>query len=186
VTTITDWLASLGLSEYAGRFTENDIDIDVLPELTDRDLEQLGISLGHRRKILRAIRDIGAIATATVQPTAAPQPKLRDEAERRQLTVMFTDLVGSTEHRTPAAAALRSTRERPGTAAMPSASASHNHSKGGVQSSVSKPLNKSLIILTRPSVFAPMGPRQREWAALSRLHLVARSSSRPRIRQAVA
>jgi class 3 adenylate cyclase len=94
---IAEWLGSLGLAEYADRFAENDIEIDVLSELTDRDLEQLGISLGHRRKILRAIRDLGGgAAPVAPQTTAPPEPKPRDDAERRQLTVMFTDLVGST------------------------------------------------------------------------------------------
>jgi class 3 adenylate cyclase/predicted ATPase len=94
---IADWLGSLGLSEYADRFAENGIDIDVLPDLTDQDLEKLGVLLGHRRRMLRAIRDLGASAAAVqLQPKAAPEPKRRDDAERRQLTVMFTDLVGST------------------------------------------------------------------------------------------
>ena len=52
--TITEWLASLGLSEYAKRFTENDIDVSVLRHLTDQDLKELGVSLGHRRKMLAA------------------------------------------------------------------------------------------------------------------------------------
>jgi class 3 adenylate cyclase/predicted ATPase len=90
---IAKWLDSLGLAEYADRFAENDIEIDVLSELTDRDLEQLGVSLGHRRKILRAIRDLGGGAAPVRAP---PESKSRDDAERRQLTVMFTDLVGST------------------------------------------------------------------------------------------
>ena len=60
---ITEWLAALSLSEYAERFIEADIDLDVLPELSDRDLESLGISLGHRRKIMRAIRDMSRAGT---------------------------------------------------------------------------------------------------------------------------
>jgi len=55
---IADWLKNLGMSEYAQRFAENDIDASVLPELTDADLKDLGVSLGHRRKMLRAIRDL--------------------------------------------------------------------------------------------------------------------------------
>jgi len=50
VSSVAEWLTSLGMSEYADRFAQNDIDVDVLPELTDCDLEQLGISLGHRRR----------------------------------------------------------------------------------------------------------------------------------------
>src|SRR5215469_10124625 len=83
------------MSEYAERFAENDIDIDILPELTDHDLERLGVSLGHRRRILRAIRELGGPAQAASQ-TAAAAPAWHDSAERRQLTVMFCDLVGST------------------------------------------------------------------------------------------
>ena len=57
MSTIAEWLRSLGMSEYAQRFAENDIEIDVLSELTDQDLEKLGISLGHRRRMLRAVRE---------------------------------------------------------------------------------------------------------------------------------
>src|SRR5262245_15707557 len=81
------------MSEYAECFAANDIEVDILPELTDHDLERLGVSLGHRRRILRAIRDIGGPTTAAPQ-TAAAAPQ--DSAERRQLTVMLCDLVGST------------------------------------------------------------------------------------------
>jgi class 3 adenylate cyclase/tetratricopeptide (TPR) repeat protein len=92
---IADWLRKLGMSEYAERFAENDIEIDILPELTDHDLEGLGISLGHRRRILRAIRELGAPVPAP-QTAAAVSPIPHDGAERRQLTVMLCDLVGST------------------------------------------------------------------------------------------
>src|SRR5215831_16689654 len=87
---IADWLKKLGMPEYAERFTANDIEIDILPELTDHDLEGLGISLGHRRRILRAIRELG-LAQAAPRIAAA-----HDSAERRQLTVLLCDLVGST------------------------------------------------------------------------------------------
>ena len=95
---IADWLKKLGMSEYAERFTENDIDMAVLPDLTDQHLKDLGVSLGHRLKMLRAIRDLSgasAAATASAAPVVTEPPR-RDEAERRQLTVMFCDLVGST------------------------------------------------------------------------------------------
>jgi class 3 adenylate cyclase len=95
VSTIAEWLASLGVSEYSERFAEERIEIDVLSELTDRDLERLGISLGHRRRILRAIRERGA-AAPTMPQAAALSPALQESAERRQLTVVFCDLVGST------------------------------------------------------------------------------------------
>ena len=61
---IADWLKNLGMSEYAQRFAENDIDASVLPELTDEDLKDLGVSLGHRRKMLRAIRDLSGASVA--------------------------------------------------------------------------------------------------------------------------
>ena len=88
---IADWLKKLGMSEYAERFAENDIDMVVLPDLTDQHLKHLGVSLGHQLKMLRAIRDLsGASATATTPsvPMAA-EPTRRDEAERRQLTIML-------------------------------------------------------------------------------------------------
>ena len=98
---IADWLKKLGMSEYAQRFAESDIDIDVLSELTDHDFDRLGVSLGHRRKILRAIRELSAspIAASTERQASAPtvpEPAPKDTAERRQVTVMFSDLVGST------------------------------------------------------------------------------------------
>jgi predicted ATPase/class 3 adenylate cyclase len=95
---IADWLKKLGMSEYGERFAENDIDIDVLSELTDQDLEKLGVSLGHRRKMLRAIRDLGNASAPVTAPSASmeTEPIRRDDAERRHLTVMFCDLVGST------------------------------------------------------------------------------------------
>ena len=63
---IADWLEKLGMSEYAERFAESDIDIDVLGELTDQDFDRLGVSLGHRRRMLRAIRELGASPIAAV------------------------------------------------------------------------------------------------------------------------
>jgi class 3 adenylate cyclase/predicted ATPase len=106
---VTDWLAKLGMSEYALRFAENDIDFSVLGDLTDQDLKDLGVSsLGHRRKILRAIAELGSTSTgSTVQPADAPRPMpspgpppptavAEATGERRYLTVMFCDLVGST------------------------------------------------------------------------------------------
>jgi class 3 adenylate cyclase/predicted ATPase len=92
---IAEWLEKLGMSEYAERFAENDIDIAVLRHLTDQDLKEIGVSLGHRRKMLAAISEVAA-ATATEPKVFEPEPKPRDTAERRQVTVMFSDLVGST------------------------------------------------------------------------------------------
>jgi class 3 adenylate cyclase len=98
VSTIAEWLGSLGLSEYGQRFAENGIDTDVLPDLTDQDLEKLGVLLGHRRKMLRAIGQLSGASppSAAPQPAPAPEQKPQDTAERRQLTVLFCDLVGST------------------------------------------------------------------------------------------
>ena len=98
---IADWLKKLGMSEYAERFAENDIDIDVLSELTDHDFDRLAVSLGHRRKMLRAIRELTAslIAPSAERQASSPtvpEPAPKDTAERRQVTVMFSDLVGST------------------------------------------------------------------------------------------
>jgi class 3 adenylate cyclase len=92
---IADWLREIGLEQYAQRFAENDIDFSILNELTDQDLEKIGIvSLGHRRKLLRAIATLD-----DPQPplaTSSPDTRSADVAERRQVTVMFSDLVGST------------------------------------------------------------------------------------------
>jgi class 3 adenylate cyclase/predicted ATPase len=93
---IADWLKTLGMSEYVECFVEADIDASVLHDLTDQDLKELGVSLGHRRKMLRAIADIAGVAPTSPQP-ASTEPKLQDTGERRQVTVMFSDLVGSTE-----------------------------------------------------------------------------------------
>jgi class 3 adenylate cyclase len=93
---IADWLEKLGMSEYAQRFAENRIDFSVLPDLTDQDLKDLGIILGDRRKMLRAIAEMTSTGPAAPARTVATEPKPQDTAERRQVTVMFSDLVGST------------------------------------------------------------------------------------------
>jgi class 3 adenylate cyclase len=93
---IADWLKTLGMSEYAQRFAENDIDIAVLPHLTDQHLKDLGVSLGHRLKMLHAVAQLAGAAPATPQPAPVTEQKSQDTAERRQVTVMFSDLVGST------------------------------------------------------------------------------------------
>ncbi len=92
---IADWLKTLGLSEYAACFAENRIDFSVLRDLTDQDLKDLGVVLGDRRKMLRAIAELAGAAPTSPQP-ALTESKPRDTAERRQVTVMFSDLVGST------------------------------------------------------------------------------------------
>jgi class 3 adenylate cyclase len=118
---VSDWLEQLGMSEYAQRFAENDIDFSILLELTDQDLEKIGVaSLGHRRKILRAIAALASapaaepapsippvasappsapkrsLAVGASGPSSAPLAPSEVAGERRYLTVMFCDLVGST------------------------------------------------------------------------------------------
>src|SRR6516164_59814 len=90
---IADWLEKLGMSEYAQRFAENGVDLSVIRDLTEQDLKDLGVLLGHRRKILRAIAELDEVAPAHI---GAAKATLRDEGERRHLTVMICDLVGST------------------------------------------------------------------------------------------
>src|SRR6266436_8672366 len=85
------WLSGLGLSQYEAVFRESAIDADVLTELTDQHLKDLGVALGHRLKMLRAIRELAGEA-----PVKASTAKPQDAADRRQLTVMFCDLVDST------------------------------------------------------------------------------------------
>ena len=109
---VADWLKKLGMSEYAQRFAENDIDTTVLRHLTDQDLKELGVSLGHRRKILAAIAELSSapaaaagvaargadVGSARMPTVVAPPPSTSVETagERRHVTVVFCDLVGST------------------------------------------------------------------------------------------
>jgi predicted ATPase/class 3 adenylate cyclase len=93
-----EWLRSLGLERYEGAFRDNAIDETVLSDLTDQDLEKLGVLLGHRRKLLRAIAELNGGSKDTARPSteAAAAIAPQETAERRQVTVMFSDLVGST------------------------------------------------------------------------------------------
>jgi class 3 adenylate cyclase/predicted ATPase len=93
---IVDWLERLGMSEYAQRFAENGIGIAALRHLTDQDLKEIGVLLGHRRIMLAAIAELASAAEPVAQPVVGSEARPRDGAERRQVTVMFTDLVGST------------------------------------------------------------------------------------------
>src|SRR5215469_8296010 len=110
---IADWLKKLGLPEYGGCFAENGIDVSVLPHLTDQDLKDMGVLLGHRRKMLAAIGELSSQRAAPRAPTtdspigpapipaavavASPiAPAAESAGERRHLTVMFCDLVNST------------------------------------------------------------------------------------------
>ena len=90
------WLRSLGLSQYETAFSNNSIDADVLPDLTDGDLAQLGVNLGDRKRLLKAIASLGATDLAAKPTRPAPLSSSADAAERRPITVMFCDLVGST------------------------------------------------------------------------------------------
>ena len=94
---LTLWLQGLGLEKYSASLASHDIDLTVVPDLTEQDLEKLGLSLGHRRKFLTAAAKFRLVtplpaASAQVQPPSQPAPQV----ERRQVTVAFIDLVGST------------------------------------------------------------------------------------------
>ena len=91
---IGEWLRSLGLEKYGAVFRDNEIEVDVLPELTELDLEKLGLPLGPRKRLLKAIATLAAEQKLAV--SSGPPPVRPDVAERRQVTVMFSDLVGST------------------------------------------------------------------------------------------
>ena len=100
------WLRGLGLGQYEPAFRDNAVDEEVLPELGEGDLEKLGVLLGHRKKLLKAIAALSGRTVPMAKPVPEPQPggttasgsvAASSEAERRQLTVMFVDLVGSTE-----------------------------------------------------------------------------------------
>src|SRR5262249_43674302 len=106
---IADWLEELSMSEYAQRFAENGITVAALPHLSDQDLKDIGVLLGHRRIMLSAIREVSGPAVAAHKVEAKPQGTVEHAVtttmqsgaaaatgERRHLTVMFCDLVGST------------------------------------------------------------------------------------------
>lgn len=94
---LRDWLRKNKLEQYSDSFEANDIDLDILSELTEPDLEKLGLSLGNRRRLMKAIAERAAWES-TAMPTPSPELDLAvsSEAERRQVTVLFCDLVGST------------------------------------------------------------------------------------------
>ncbi len=105
---VRNWLESLGLTQYVDAFESSDVDLDVLPSLNEGDLEKLGVSLGHRKKMLKALAELrrgasDALASEGRAPPAMTAPEnsspvvdATSTGERRQLTVMFCDLVGST------------------------------------------------------------------------------------------
>ena len=99
---VAQWLNAIDLGHYEALFREHEIDADVLPDLVEADLEKIGVPLGHRKRLMRAIAGLSAGRTpplaakpASTQPSPSPQTA-RADAERRPITVMFCDLVGST------------------------------------------------------------------------------------------
>ena len=93
---IDGWLRGIDLAQYAEMFRANNIDGELLGRLTNDDLKDIGVaSFGHRKKLLEAIAALVA-APETLPPIPATEPKTQDTAERRQVTIVFSDLVGST------------------------------------------------------------------------------------------
>ena len=103
---ISEWLQSLGLGQYADRFAANDIDWDLLADIDHQTLKDIGIeSVGHRIRILKAIENPDSPAAADIPPNAAPSEEIDNEditawrrkpGERKPVTMLFADLVGST------------------------------------------------------------------------------------------
>ena len=99
VNSIQDWLEGLGLEKYAPVFAEHEITFEVLPDLTEPDIDRLALPIGPRRRLILAIQTLAAeIQAQWSLPDSSPEdhPSSADDAERRQITVMFCDLVGST------------------------------------------------------------------------------------------
>ncbi len=103
-TELAEWLGKLGLNQYAQAFADNHVDHSVLLDLTENDLQKLGVSLGHRKKLLRAIETLriesppsGTTPPISNRDVASQVLEQHREAEFRQITVMFCDLVGSTQ-----------------------------------------------------------------------------------------
>src|ERR1700682_3174347 len=92
---VAAWVRDLGLGQYESRFRESEIEADVLPELTEADLEKLGLPLGPRKRVLKAIANLGNSDKGSGFASFG-RPAAEDAAERRQLTVMFCALAGST------------------------------------------------------------------------------------------
>ena len=93
---IEEWLEGLGLGRYAEAFADNEIDLDALPHINEEDLKEMGVALGARRKLLAAITELGDSDGAATTDERPDERSAGAEAERRQLTVMFVDMVGST------------------------------------------------------------------------------------------
>ena len=101
---VAQWLNAIDLGQYEALFREHEIDAHVLPDLVEADLEKIGVPLGHRKRLVRAIAALSAGGTppSAAKPASAqpfPSPPTSDaQPERRPITVMFCDLVGSTSH----------------------------------------------------------------------------------------
>src|ERR1700746_2957300 len=96
---LREWLEARGLGRYADRLLAQDIELDILPRLTDADLTAAGLPVGARKRLLQAIEGLGNLSDAAMQsmgPPIGPTTEPAAEAERRQLTVLFCDVVGST------------------------------------------------------------------------------------------
>jgi class 3 adenylate cyclase len=93
---IGQWLEGIGLGKYVRLFVDNEIDLDALAYVTEDDLEKLGVALGARRKILAAVAQLAKEPIAKNDESSRPTAEISTGAERRQLTVMFCDMVGST------------------------------------------------------------------------------------------
>jgi len=93
---VGEWLKGIGLGQYEATFREHEIDAEVLPELTEADLEKFGVPFGHRKRLIKAIAKLGNAAPEQPAAPAPPSRTFRPDAERRPITVMFCDLVGST------------------------------------------------------------------------------------------
>src|SRR5206468_4358671 len=94
---VRQWLAQIGLEQHAETFAAADVDLELLPDLSDEDLKELGLSLGQRRRLLRAIVELSSERPPPAAQIAEASADAVRAAERRQLSVMFCDLVGSTE-----------------------------------------------------------------------------------------
>src|SRR6516165_8109195 len=92
---VGEWLKGIGLGQYEATFREHEIDAEVLRELTEADLEKFGVPFGHRKRLIKAIAKLGNAAPEQ-RITSPPSRTFRPDAERRPITVMFCDLVGST------------------------------------------------------------------------------------------
>src|SRR6476661_7838984 len=91
---VGSWLRNLRLGQYESAFIENAVDFDVLPELTEDDLEKLGIPLGDRKRLIKAIKALAGGSPSAIITSEVGENALGDDAERRQVTVMFCDVVG--------------------------------------------------------------------------------------------